>query len=135
MAYRIVSIERIDAASLAEPLPAGHARYRALVEIWDGPAIGPPHIVDDFILQRPTQYMRPAAGDDWELVPKHEALIDYLTDLIELTADEYKKQIRAGERGFRGDQKDKHGVAIDDPITRHAAIKKIVNVVRETRGR
>lgn len=137
MAYRIVSIERIDGASLPTPLPPGHARFKATVELWDGDAIGPPQIVEEFIIQRPTQYMQPIGGDDWRLVDKHDALINYTTQLIEATETHYSEQIRAGVRGFRGDVRDdQHGRAVaTDSIANHAEVRKIIGAVRGKRGR
>jgi len=137
MAYRILSIERIDPASLPTPLPEGHARFKAVVEMWDGDAVGPPHIVEEFILQRPTKFMRPAGGDEWELATKHDALVAFTTQLIEQMEDHYGEQIRAGVRGFRGDvREDQHGrVKPLDPIAHHAEVRKLIGKVRGKRGR
>ncbi len=137
MAYRIVSLERIDAASLQEPLPPGHARFKAVVEMWDGDAIGPPHVVEDFIVQRPTQFMRPVGGDDWALVEKSGALVHWVTQLIEQHEDAYAERIRNGVRGFLGDvREDQHGAVKPlDPIAHHATVRKLIREVRGKRGR
>lgn len=132
MAYRILSIERIDGSSLPEPLPDGYARWKALVEFWDGPANGQAPIVDEVVLDRVTQTQRPAGGDNWTLKTTDQTLRDFLAELLDGIEPVYEAEIRKGRRGFMGDPNpDQHGrEKPNDAIARHANVRGLINQVR-----
>lgn len=133
MTYRILSLERIDAATLPNPIGAGVARWHALVEFWDGKADGTAPLTAEFVFELPTQRARPVNGDDWELHSKEDSLAALAAELIDRHEPHYLEQIRAGVRGFRGDPRpDQHGEVVGgDAIAHHETVRAIVGQVRQ----
>lgn len=135
MAYRIISIERIDGRGLKNPLTAGVARWKATVEFWFGKADGPPQLIDDIVIETATQRMRAKPGtDDWELVSKEETLKLALAEVIAEREPVYSALIWAGRRGYLAglDRADQHGiVSPDDPIAHDRSVRQLIDVIQE----
>lgn len=133
MSYRIISLERINAATLPNPIGAGVARWHALVEFWDGKADGTAPLTAEFVFELPTQLARPISGDDWELLAKDDSLAALAANLIERHEEAYLLQIRAGVRGFRGDLlPEQHGEVVGgDAIAHSAKVRELVGAVRQ----
>lgn len=136
MAYKITSLERIDASSLPSPLDAGKARWKATVEFWPDEAAGPAPLIDDVILEIPTQGMRPSTGDDWELIPKHEYLANFFNEFLEQLMPAYRQRIADGMRGNMAehDEPEQHGrIKADDAIAKHPDVLQLVGIKKAAR--
>ena len=135
MAYRIVSIERIDGRSLRSPISAGAARWKATVEFWYGPAVGPPQLIDDIVIETATQRMRPKEdGDDWEILSKEETLKLAIAEVLAEREPVYNSLIWGGKRGYlaASERANQHGtISPDDAIAHHPSVRQLVGTVKE----
>lgn len=132
MSYKILSIDRIDAATLPKPMAVGYGRWVAKVGFWSGPAVGDPQLTDDFVFDRVTQRMVPLGGDDWALESKEDSLIGQVTELVERHEDAYIAKIRSGVTGNLGDaHTNQHGQKLNNDATvKHAKVRALLNVAR-----